>query len=75
MELARSAPTPQTSIYAFLFLAACTQKELSLGVLKTAFMQSGKEEGERPKGKLYAGMPPGGIPLANGKWVPEGSLI
>ena len=31
--------------------------------------------GERPKGKLYAEMPPGGIPLADGTWVPKGSLI
>ena len=75
MELARSAPTPQTSsIYTFLLLAA-TQRELSLVDLKTALMQRDKAEGDRPKGKLYAEIPFGGIPLVDGAWVPEGSLI
>ena len=76
MELARSAPTPQTSsVHTFLLLAASTQRELFLRDLKTAFMQSDQAEGERPKGKLYAEMPPGGNPLADGTWVTAGSLI
>ena len=38
-------------------------------------MQSSGEHGERPKGKLYATLPPGGIPLEDGNWIEEGSLI
>ena len=38
-------------------------------------MQSEKSSGDRPKGKLYATMPPGGIPLEGGGWIEEGSLI
>ena len=38
-------------------------------------MQSDKTHGERPKGKLYARLPPGGVPLEDGSLVPEGSLI
>ena len=38
-------------------------------------MQSDKDVSERPQGKLYASLPPGGIPLATGTWVEEGSLV
>ena len=76
MELKRSSPTPQTSsIYTFLLVAASLQRPVGLGDCKTAFMQSDLDHGDRPKGKLYAGLPPGGIPLEDGTWVPEGSII
>ena len=58
-------PTPQTSsINTFLLIAASLQREVTLGDVKTAFMQG--EHKERPKGKLYASLPPGGIPLGDG---------
>ena len=40
-------------------------------------MQTSKEisSKERPKGLLYAEVPPGGIPLADGTWVEEGSIL
>ena len=76
MELERAAPTPQTvSIYTFLLASASLQREACLGDCSTAFMQSDKAHGNRPKGKLYAQLPPGGIILEGGKLVPEGSLI
>ena len=75
-HLERSSPTPQTSsIYTFLFVAAVLQREVTLGDLKSAFMQSDEDVSDRPKGKLYASLPPGGIPLPDGTWVEEGSLI
>ena len=74
-QLERSSPTPQTSsIYTFLFVAAVLQREVTLGDLKSAFMQSDKDVSERSQGQLYASLPPGGIPLADGTWVEEGSL-
>ena len=48
--------------------------EVTLGDLKSAFMQSDKDVFERSQGQLYASLPPGGIPLADGTWVEEGSL-
>ena len=75
-QLERSSPTPQTSsIYTFLFVAAVLQREVTLGDLKSAFMQSDKDVSERSQGQLYASLLPGGIPLADGTWVEEGSLI
>ena len=75
-QLERSSPTPQTSsIYTFLFVAAVLQREVTLGDLKSAFMQSDKDVSERSQGQLYAILPPGGIPLADGTWVEEGSLV
>ena len=75
-QLERSSPTPQTSsIYTFLFVAAVLQREVTLGDLKSAFMQSDKDVSERSQGQLYASLPPGGIPLADGTWVEEGSLV
>ena len=69
LELDRAAPTPQTSsIYTALLVAASLQHRLTLGDLKTAFMQSERAHGDRPKGKLYASVPPGGIPLPDGTW-------
>ena len=75
-QLERSSPTPQTSpIYTFLFVAAVLQREVTLGDLKSAFMQSDKDLSERPQGQLYASLHPGGIPLADGTLVEEGSLV
>ena len=75
-HLERYSLTPQTSsIYTFLFVAAVLQREVTLGDLKSAFMQSDEDVSDRPKGKLYASLPPGGIPLPDGTWVEEGSLI
>ena len=43
----RSSPTPQTSsIYTFLFVAAVLQREVTLGDLKSVFMQSDKDLSE-----------------------------
>ena len=76
LELERAAPTPQTvSIMTFLLVSASLQRPVILGDCSTAFMQSDKIHGERKKGKLYSKLPPGGIPLEDGSWVPEGSLI
>ena len=67
---------PQTSsICTFLFVAAVLQPEVTLGDLKSPFMQSDKALSERPQGQLHASLPPGGIPLADGTWVEEGSLV
>ena len=75
-HLERSSPTPQTSsIYTFLFVAAVLQREVTLGDLKSAFMQGDEDVSDRPKGKFYASLPPGGILLPDGTWVEEGSLI
>ena len=75
-QLERSSPTPQTSsIYTFLFVAAVLQRGATLGDLKSAFMQSDKDLSERPQGQLYASLHPGGIPLADGTSVEEGSLV
>ena len=75
-QLERSTPTPQiSSIYTFLFVAAVLQCEVTLGDLKSAFMQSDKDLSEMPQGQLYASLPPGGIPLGDGMWVEEGSLV
>ena len=58
-QLERSSPTPQTSsIYTLLFVAAVLQREVTLGDLKSAFMQSDKDLSERPQGQLYASLPP-----------------
>ena len=57
-----------TPTYTFLFVAAVLQREVTLGDLKSGFMQSGEDVSDRPRGKLYASLPHGGIPL-------EGSLI
>ena len=74
-HLERSSPTPRTSsIYTFLFVAAVLQREATLGDLKLAFMQCDEDVSDRPKGKSYASLPPGGIPLPDGTWVEEGSL-
>ena len=75
-QLERSSPSPQTSsICTFLFVAAVLQREVNLGDRKSAFMQSDKDLSERPQGQLYASLPPGGIHLADGTWVEEGSLV
>ena len=56
-QLERSSPTPQTSsIYTFLFVAAVLQREVTLGDLKSAFMQSDKDVSERSQGQLYASL-------------------
>ena len=74
--LERSSPTPQTSsIFTFLFVAAVLQREVTLGDLKSVLMQSDEDVSDRRRGKLYASLPPGGIPLPDGKWVEESSLI
>ena len=52
-----------------------SKREVTLGDLKSAFMQSDKDVSERSQGQLYASLPPGGIPLADGTWVEEGSFI
>ena len=62
-------------MYTFLPVAAVLQREVTLGDLKSAFMQSDKDLSERPQGQLYASLPPGGIPLADGTWVEEGSFF
>ena len=75
-HLNRSSPTPQTStIYTCLFVAAVLQREVTLRDLKSAFMQSDEGVSNRPKGTLYASHPPGDIPLPDGTWVEEVSLI
>ena len=38
-------------------------------------MQSDEDVSDRPRGKLYASLPPEGIPLPGGTLVEEGSLI
>ena len=58
-----------------MFVAAVLQREVTLGDLKSAFMQSDKDVSERSQGQLYASLPPGGIPLEDGTWVEEGSLV
>ena len=56
-QLERSSPTPQTSsIYTFLFVAAVLQREVTLGDLKSAFMQSDKDVSERSQGQLNASL-------------------
>ena len=62
-------------MYTFLFVAAVLQREVTLGDLKSAFMQSDEDVSDRPKGKLYASLLPGGIPLPDGTCVEEGSSI
>jgi hypothetical protein len=77
-ELRRHSPTPQTSsINSFLQVAACLQRKVGIADAKTAFMQTSTEisKQQRPKGALYAEIPPGGIPLADGTWIEEGSII
>ena len=44
-------------------------------MLTSAFMHSDEDLSSRKKGKLYASLLPGGIPLADGTWIEEGSLI
>ena len=45
-QIERCSPTPQTSsIHTFLFVAAVLQREVTLGDLKSAFMQSDKDTG------------------------------
>ena len=48
---------------------------MTLGDLKSAFMQSDKDLSERSQGQLYASLHPGGIPSADGTWFEEGSLF
>ena len=75
-QLERSSPTPQTSsIYTFLFVAAVLQRDVTLGDFKSAFMQSDEDLSARPQGQLYASLPSGGITIADGTWVEEGSLV
>ena len=75
-HLERSSPTPQTSsIYTFLFVAAVLQREVTFGDLKSALMQSDEDVSGRPRSKLYASLPRGGIPLPDRTWFEEGSLI
>ena len=75
-QLERSSPTPRKySIYTFLFVAAVLQREVTLGDLKSAFMQSDKDLSDRSQGSFYSSLPPGGIPPAVGNWVEEGSLV
>ena len=52
-------------------------RAVSIADAKTAFMQTSTEISaqDRPKGKLYAEIPPGGIPLEDGTWVEEGSIL
>ena len=64
-----------SSIFTFLFVAAVLQREVVLGGLKSVFMQSDKDLSERPQGQLQARLLPGGIPLADGTWVEEFSLV
>ena len=64
-----------SSLNTFLLAAASMQKELSLGDCSTAFMQSDRSHGDRPKGILYAHLHPGGIPLEDGSWVEPGSIL
>ena len=71
-QLERSSRTQTSSIFTFLFVAAVLQGEVTP---KSAFMQSEKDLSERPQGQLYASLCPGGIPLADGNWVEEGSLV
>ena len=42
-----------SSIYTFLFVAAVLQREVTLGNLKSAFMQSDEDVSDRQKGKMY----------------------
>ena len=56
------------------FVAAVLQREATLGDLNLAFMQCDEDVSDRPKGKSYASLPPGGIPLPDGTWLEEGSL-
>ena len=51
------------------------QREVTLSDFKSAFMQYDKNVSERSQGQLYASLLPGGIPLADGTWVEEGSLV
>ena len=74
-QLERSSPTPQTfSIYIFLFVAAVLQREVTLGDSSQRSCTVTRVS-ERPQGQLHASLPPGGIPLADGTWVEEGSLV
>ena len=43
--------------HTFLFVAAVLQREVTLGDLKSAFMQSDKDLSERPQSQLYASLP------------------
>lgn len=77
-DLRRHSPTPQTSsINTFLQVQACLQRKVEIADAATAFMQTSKtiSASERPNGKLYAEVPPGGIPLSDGTWVEEGSIL
>ena len=53
------------------------QEEGRIADASTAFMQISEEisQQDRPKGALCFELPPGGIPLADGTWVEEGSII
>ena len=57
------------------FTLSCLLQQSSNVKFKSAFMQSDKDLSERPRGKLYASLLPGGIPLADGTWFEEGSLV
>ena len=57
--LQRSSPAPQTSAKnTFLFIAAVLQREVSLGDLPSAFMQSDEDLANRPIGKFSASLLP-----------------
>ena len=66
VEGSRGEGPPRPPLAASLLVAASLQREVTLGDLETAFMQSDKKVAERPEGKLYASLPPGGIPLEDG---------
>ena len=75
-QLERSSPTQQTSsVCTFLFVAAVLQREVTLGDLKSAFMQSDRDLAGREQCKLYESLHPGGILLTDETLVEEGSLI
>lgn len=77
-EFTRHSPTPQTSsINVFLQTVACLRRKVGIADVATAFMQTNNNisQRERPKGKLYAELPLGGIPLDDGTRVPEGSIL
>lgn len=78
VDLRRRSPTPRTSsINTFQQFAACLKRNVGIADASTAFMQTSIEisQQDRPKVALYSELPPGGIPLADGTWVQEGSIL
>ena len=74
--LERSSPTPPTSsIHIFLFVAAVLRREVTIGDIKSPFMQSDRDLADRTQGKLYASLPLMAFIIADGIWVEEGLLI